>query len=73
MQEFPDKPKPLAELLGISVPYAYALLKEGDGSRPWTVPLAIRAYRKTGCKIGPIADATDEQIDVLERFSSQAA
>jgi hypothetical protein len=68
MQTLPDKPTPLAEMLSISVPYASALLK---GDRPWTRRHAIAAYRKTGVKVGPIADATDDEIDVLERFEVQ--
>lgn len=70
MQTLPDKPRPLAELLGISIPYAYALLK---GERRWTQALAVSAYRKTGAKIGPIENATDEQIDALEQILAQAA
>lgn len=65
MEELPTKPTPLAEMLGISVPYASALL---SGGRPWTRALSITAYRKTGVKLGPIASASDEEIDVLERF-----
>lgn len=70
MQTLPDKPKPLAELLGISIPYAYALLGE---KRPWTQALAITAFRKTGCKVGPLANASDEDISALERIVAQAA
>jgi hypothetical protein len=70
MQTLPEDPKLLAELLGISIPYAYALL---GGKRPWTQALAISAYRKTGCRVGPIETATDDEIAVLERFSSQGA
>lgn len=69
MEELPTKPTPLAAMLDISVPYASALL---SGARPWTRPLAIAAYRKTGEKLGPIADASDEDIDVLERFEQPA-
>lgn len=70
MEQLPDKPTPLAELLSISTPYASQLL---SGARPWPKALAIAAYRKTGTKLGPIADATDEEIDVLERFEGKAA
>ena len=70
MQMLPDKPTPLAEMLSISVPYASALLK---GDRPWTRALALSAYRKTGVKIGPIAEATEDEIDVLARFEPSLA
>jgi len=69
MQTLPDKPTELSKLLSISIPYASALL---NGSRPWTRALAITAYRKLGVKIGPIANATDEEIAVLERFEPSA-
>lgn len=65
MQQFPERPSALAELLAISLPYASQLL---SGARPWPRKLAIAAYRKTGAKLGPIAAATDAEIDVLERF-----
>ncbi len=70
MQTLPDKPTALADLLSISMPYASQLL---GGSRPWPKALAIAAYRKTGVKLGPIAEATDDEIDVLERFEKSAA
>jgi hypothetical protein len=65
MATLPDKPTALASLLAISTPYASQLL---GGSRPWPRALAILAYRKVGVKVGPITDATDEEIAVLERF-----
>jgi hypothetical protein len=66
----PTSPTELSKLLNISPAYA-SLLK--SGVRPWTRALAIAAYRKTGAKIGPIATATDAEIDVLERFEDRAA
>lgn len=65
MQTLPEKPTVLSDMLGISVPYASQLL---GGSREWTRALAIKAYRASGVKIGPIAEATDDEINVLERF-----
>lgn len=65
MQTLPDKPTALAKLLDISIPYASQLL---SGARPWPRALAISAYRKTGVKLGPIVQATGDEIDVLERF-----
>lgn len=62
-------PSRLASAIGISLPYASQVL---SGARPPAVPLAIRIYRATGHKLGPIQNATDEDIDVLERFSGAA-
>lgn len=70
MQTLPDKPTALAEFLSISTPYASQLL---SGQRPWPRALAIAAYRKAGVKLGPIAQATDEEIEILERFERTAA
>jgi hypothetical protein len=69
MTTLPDKPTELASLLAISVPYASQLL---SSARPWPRTLAIAAYRKTGVKLGPIADASDADIDVLERFETRS-
>lgn len=65
MEPFTEKPTSLASLLNISVSYASALL---NGERPWTQPLAIGLFRKTGKKIGPIAAASDDEIAVLEKY-----
>ena len=70
MQNLPTKPTALAAMLSISVPYASQLL---SGQRPWTRPLAIAAYRKTGSRLGPLIAATDAEIDVLERFEQPTA
>jgi DNA-binding transcriptional regulator YdaS (Cro superfamily) len=69
MTTLPDKPTALADLLAISTPYASQLL---SGARPWPRMLSIVVYRKTGIRIGPIATATDDEIDVLERFERPA-
>ena len=65
MPNLPSKPKDLAAALGISIPYASQLL---TGARLWTRPLALRVFRATGAKVGPIAAATDDEIAVLTRF-----
>lgn len=62
-------PTSLARAIDISVPYASQILK---GTRPTPQALAIRIYRATGQKFGPIADATDIEIDTLERFQGAA-
>jgi DNA-binding transcriptional regulator YdaS (Cro superfamily) len=63
------KPTALAKAIGVSVPYASQLL---SGTRTPPVPTAISIFRKTGLKLGPIAQATPEEIDVLERFQGAA-
>lgn len=50
---------------GISESYASLI---ANGHRKPSQPLAIDIYRKTGLKLGPIADATDADIDALERL-----
>ena len=71
MQITPDglTPSKLSEAVGISVPYASQLL---SGARALNQPMAIRIFRATGAKLGPIADATDDEIEVLERFLGAA-
>ena len=63
-----DTPTPteLAKAADISVPYASQLI---SGKRPWPVSLAIKAFRETGTRFGPILAASDDEIEVLERFT----
>lgn len=63
-------PTELADRAGISVPYSSQLL---SGQRAPSMALAISIFRKTGRKFGPIAKATDDEIDVLERVQDRAA
>lgn len=49
--------------IGISESYASQLARS---IRPPSKPLAIDIFRRTGMKLGPIADLTEQQIDVLE-------
>lgn len=69
-------PTELSKAAGISVPYAWQLLNPGPDGRPRTpsLALAIRIYRATQntLKLGPIADATDAEIAILERFQGAA-
>lgn len=58
-----DTPTKFAEAAGISVPYASQLL---SGKREPSQGLAIRIFRRTGRKLGPIANFSDEVIAVLE-------
>ncbi len=43
------------------------------GRRSLGRPAAIAIFRKTGQKLGPIANLSDSDIDVLERISVGAA
>lgn len=62
-------PTKLAALADISVPFASQVL---SGAKVPSTRSAIRIYRATGQKFGPIAGATDEEIDVLERYQGAA-
>lgn len=63
-------PSEFAAATGISIPYASQLL---NNKRQPSRPLAISIYRKTGRKLGPIADLSEEDIDTLERIDGVAA
>lgn len=63
------KPTTLSKLIGVSVPYASQLLA---GKRTPPQAMAIRIYRATGRKLGPIEGASEEDIAVLERFQGAA-
>lgn len=67
----PEKltPTKLSQAIGVSVPYASQLL---SGERTPPISTAIRIYRATARKFGPIAHATDAEIDTLERFQGAA-
>lgn len=58
-----ETPTKFAEAAGISVPYASQLLK---GRREPSQSLAIRIFRRTGRKFGPIANLSDDVIAALE-------
>lgn len=62
-------PSELSKAVGISLPYASQLL--GD-KRPLPQALAIKIFRATGRKLGPITSATEAEIEVLERFQGDA-
>jgi hypothetical protein len=68
--EAPLTPAELKAVTGISASYAHMIL---SGERTPGMPLAIAIFRKLGRKFGPIAQATDEEIDVLERVQERAA
>jgi hypothetical protein len=58
-------PTVLARLCEISVPYASQVL---SGARDLPRELAVRIYRETGHKLGPLIDATETEIVALERI-----
>lgn len=69
-QPLPISAKELAHAAEVSSGFASLVTR---GIKPLPRRLAIKVWRKTGQKLGPIADATDDEIRVLERFDEQAA
>ena len=63
-------PTSLAAAINISVPYASQLL---SGAREMPRDVAVRIFRATGQKLGPIAEATDEQVETLALFPERLA
>jgi hypothetical protein len=56
------------QLMGaLEVSSAY-LSQMRHGGKPFTLSLALRLHAATGHKAGPIADATDAEVAVLNRF-----
>ncbi len=55
----------LRDIAGISPSYASMIL---NGKRPCPPEMAIKVYRQTGQRIGPLEQATIEEISVLEKF-----
>jgi hypothetical protein len=55
---------------GVSASYASQLSRS---VRKPSQRLAIRLYRETGVKLGPIANATDDEITALESLLGRAA
>lgn len=62
-------PTELARAAGISVPYASQIL---SGVKPLHCGLAIKIWDAFRVKLGPISEATDEEIAVLRRFAVAA-
>lgn len=63
-------PKALVEAVNISPSYASMIL---SGDRPLPLPLAISIWRKLGVKMGPIAEASDNDIEAAARLHGLAA
>lgn len=55
----------LSQIGGVSVPFASQVI---NGHKKWPRKLAIKVYRVTGQKFGPIADVSHDDIGVLERL-----
>lgn len=56
--------------MGISESYASQL---ANAKRKPSQPLALRIYRETKIKLGPIAAATDAEIAMLEGLARRTA
>lgn len=56
--------------IGVNKSHAYMIAWK---KRAPSLPLALRIHRELGLKLGPLADATDEQIAVLSDMTSEAA
>lgn len=72
-----DDAKPLSlglqlKAAGIPKSHAYQIAAKAATGR-LTLPVALRTWRRTKIKLGPIADATDAKIADLIRFSGEAA
>ena len=52
----------------LSQPYASQIT---TGKRKPSQSLAIKIYRRTGMKLGPIAHASDAEIDTLEKVAKR--
>lgn len=61
------RPTDLAEKLGCSVAYASQLL---SGARVPSIPRALEIFDKAGVKIGPLKDATDEEIATARKLAA---
>jgi len=60
-------PTAMANRVGISVPYASQLL---SGRRVPSRALAVRIWRGTGQKLGPLTHVEDADIEALERIEN---
>lgn len=70
MQPEPLTRAKLREVAGISASYAFMIM---NGDRTPGESLAIKIFRKTGHKLGPIEKLSDDQIDALEQIHQDRA
>ncbi len=54
--------------LGVSRSYASEIV---SGNRSPSVPLAIRIFRKIGVKLGPLVNASEDEINALESVNAK--
>ena len=69
-EQAPLTPTEFAKAAGVTQPFASLVLA---GKRKMPRRVAIRVFQETGRKLGPIAEATDDEIAVLARFETDAA
>lgn len=53
---------------GVSRSYATQAVSEKYPNQSITIPMAVAVFRDFGERIGPLSDATDHEIDILEKF-----
>lgn len=53
------------QAIGVSNGYSYDI---ANGKRPPSQKLAVRIFRETGRKLGPLTSLSDEEIAVLEKM-----
>ncbi len=58
----------LAERLGVSQPYATRLKNRKPG-KPLALKTALSIHAKIGVKVGPLENASDEEIVMLARIT----
>jgi transcriptional regulator with XRE-family HTH domain len=61
------RPTDLAAQLNVSVAYASQLL---TGARVPSIMLALSIFDKSGLKLGPLTQASDEQIELLRKLAA---
>lgn len=66
----PIRPTDLAAAMNWSVPYASQIL---NAKRPLSIATALAVFDKTEVKLGPIREATEDEIVVARKLASQAA
>jgi len=69
-EPLPIKPQDLVDATGVSTGFASLVVR---GLKPLPRRIAIRFWKETGQKLGPIASASDAEIEVLEKFDERAA
>lgn len=60
------------ELLKIGVAKSYAS-EIARGKRKPSLPYALRIFRKTGLRLGPLKDLSTSDIETVARINSRAA